>query len=100
LHSNHIEKKDTKSVLGSSILLFLLNNGFGGNYKTQKQGSYISPSTDEDKYVRFFNFVGKIEHYHFLYNSVNVKFENKDYKKILKKYSSNPNSYTTIDAHI
>ena len=94
---NHIERKNTKSVLGSSILLFCLNNGFGGNYKPTKKGSYISPSTDEDKYVRFFNFVGKIEHYHFLYNSVNVKFENKDYKSIIKKYSTKSNTYTTFD---
>lgn len=94
---NHIEKTNKNSVFASSILLFILNNGFGGNYKMTKKGSYISPSTDENKYVRFFNFVGKIELYHFLYNSVDVKFENKDYKTIMKKYCSSPTTYTTID---
>lgn len=96
---NNIEKRGLKTnpILSSSILLFLMNNSFGGNYKMRDSGSYVSPSTDLEKTNSFLNFVGKVEFYHYLYNSVNVKFENKDYKKIIKKYSQKSDTFTTFD---
>jgi len=96
---NYREKKEgnNTSVMTSSILLFLLNNNFGGNYKTTKEGSQCSIPSDMKKVDRFFNFVGKIEFYHYLYTSVKVQFENKDYKEILEKHSRKSNTYTTID---
>lgn len=96
---NGIEKNRTKTntIEGSAILLFLLNNGFGGNYEMKDSGSYISASTDTKKVKRFFNFVGKIGLYHYLYNTAKVTFHNKDYKTILKKYSGHSNTFTTMD---
>lgn len=96
---NEIEKNRTakNTIEGSSILLFLLNNGFGGNYEMKDSGSYISASTDTKKVKRFFNFVGKIGLYHYLYNTAKVTFHNKDYKTILKKYSGHSDTYTTMD---
>ena len=96
---NGIEKNRTakNTIEGSSILLFLLNNGFGGNYEMKDSGSYISASTDTKKVKRFFNFVGKIGLYHYLYNTAKVTFHNKDYKTILKKYSGHSDTYTTMD---
>lgn len=96
---NHIESNRTSknTIEGSSILLFLLNSGFGGNYEMKNNVSYLSSSTDLTKVKRYFSFVGKIELYHYLFTSVNVKFENKDYTQILKKYSSHENTFTTID---
>lgn len=96
---NGIEKNRTakNTIEGSSILLFLLNNGFGGNYEMKDSGSYISASTDTKKVKRFFNFVGKIGLYHYLYNTAKVTFHNKDYKTILKKYSGHSNTFTTMD---
>lgn len=87
-----------RSTLTSSILLFLLNNNFGGNYKTKEDGSTtFSVPKDLNKFDRYFNFVGKVELYNFLYNSVNVRIENKDYKEILKKNSQKEDTHTTFD---
>ncbi len=87
-----------RSVFSSSILLFLMNNNFGGNYKTNKDGSTtFSLPKDLEKFDRFFNFVGRVELYNFLYTSVNVKFENKDYKKVIKKHSTTEDTHTTFD---
>lgn len=96
---NEIETNRTpkNSIEGSSILLFIINNGFGGNYEMKDNKSSISPSTDLKKVNRFFNFVGKIELYHYLYNTVNVKFHNQDYKTILKNHSGNNDTFTTMD---
>lgn len=96
---NKIEKRGlaTNPILSTSILLFIMNNGFGGNYKMTDKGSYISPSTDLRKVDRVFNFVGKVEFYHYLFNSVRVKFENKNYKDIIKKYSNKKDTFTTFD---
>ena len=88
----------TRSTVISSILLFLLNNNFGGNYKTKEDGSTtFSVPKDLDKFDRYFNFVGKVELYNFLYNSVNVKIENKDYKEILRKNNQKEDTHTTFD---
>ena len=94
---NRLERKGDIKTLGSSILLFVMNNGFGGNYKVNKNGSYISPSTDTEKYTRIFNFVTKIEFYHYLYTSVKVKFTNKDYKDMLKDRTNSKHTYMTFD---
>lgn len=97
---NYRAKKEgnKRSVLSSAILLFLLNNHFGGNYETKEDSSSsFSLPKDMVKFDRFFNFVGKVELYNFLYTSVNVKFENKDYKEVIKKHSRKKDTHTTFD---
>lgn len=97
---NYRAKKEgsNRSVLTSSILLFLMNNNFGGNYKTNQDGSTtFSLPKDLKKFDRYFNFVGKVELYSFLYTSVNVRFENNDYKEVIKKHSTKEDTHTTFD---
>lgn len=94
---NRLERTEKRKNLQSSILLFLMNNGFGGNYKMKVSGSYVSTCNDNNKIDRYFNFVGKIEFNHWLFTSVKVKFHNEDYSVLIKKFSTKKDTFTTFD---
>ena len=87
---NELERKNVFNDKTDSILLFIMRMGFGGNYSYNMDNgtSSISFSNDMNKSKRVSNIFLSIDLYNRIYNDLNVTFENKDYKKVIKKYDS------------
>jgi site-specific DNA-adenine methylase len=87
---NTLESKGIFNAKSVALMLFLMKVGFGGNYTYNEKTklSKVSFSNTLKKYKSFPNVFLSIDLYHYLYNKLDVQFENKDYKKIINKYDS------------
>jgi len=81
-----LERKGYMNIRRASLFVVLMNTTFGGNYKMKDGLSKVSVSTDIKKFKKYDKAIEKIEMFGFFLDHFNVIVENKDYKKVMKKY--------------
>lgn len=83
---NELERKGYMNIRRAALFLVCMNTTFGGNYKMKKGISKVSISSDIKKFEKYDKAIEKIEMFGFFLDHFNVIVENKDYKKVMKKY--------------
>jgi len=93
---NELENKGYMSIRRAALFLVVMNTTFGGNYQWKNGQSKVSISSDIKKFKKYDNAIEKIEMLGFFLDHFNVIVENKDYKKVMKKYDGK-NTLMVID---
>lgn len=83
---NKLEIEEEMNVRRAALFLVVMNTTFGGNYEWKNGKSRISISSDIKKFQGYSKVIEKIKLMSFYLGYFKVVIENKDYKKILKKY--------------
>jgi DNA adenine methylase len=83
---NTLERKGYMNVRRAALFLICMNTTFGGNYKIKNGISKVSISSDIKKFEKYDKAIEKINMFSFFLDHFNVIVENKDYKKVIKKY--------------
>lgn len=91
-----LERKGFMNVRRAALFLILENTTFGGNYAWKNGQSKFSISSDIKKFKKYDKAIEKIEMFSFFLDHFNVIVENKDYKKVIKKYDGK-NTFSLID---
>ncbi len=91
-----LEQKGYMNVRRAALFLVLENTTFGGNYEWKNGQSKFSISSDIKKFKKYHKAIEKIEMFTFFLDHFNVIVENKDYKKVIKKYDGK-NTLALID---
>lgn len=94
---NELESKGYMSIRRAALFLVCMNTTFGGNYQWKNGQSKVSISSDIKKFKKYDKAIEKIEMFGFFLDHFNVIVENKDYKKVIKKYDGK-NTFTVVDA--
>jgi DNA adenine methylase len=93
---NELERKGYMNIRRAALFLILMNTTFGGNYQWKNGQSKVSISSDIKKFLKYEKAIEKIEMFGFFLDHFNVIVENKDYKKVMKKYDGK-NTLMVID---
>lgn len=93
---NELESKGYMSIRRAALFLVCMNTTFGGNYQWKNGQSKVSISSDIKKFLKYGKAIEKIEMFGFFLDHFNVIIENKDYKKVMKKYDGK-NTLMVID---